>query len=280
MMKIYVDAGIDLSLDRLKELNIGILYHSVVVDGEEKCSRIDLSHTEKLEYYNLVNKKIVKTSRPPLGETKAILEDEMKNGNDIVCLTMSSSLSGMYSTCSTISNILKMEYPNRTLTVIDTKAVGMEYGLLVLDFIECMSKGMDIDVIIRRLNRYLEEKRTGFIVALNTTNNFTSNGRLTGATDNYNIVESLNGTMTTVASYPTYEEAIGQLERKYNEVNLDNSRICIMNTCISNNARKLLDSFLEKCSDYEDSINPNMLVSTCIGADSIGFCWLQRFSDD
>ena len=74
-MKIYVDAGIDLSLDRLKELNIGILYHSVVVDGEEKCSRIDLSHTEKLEYYNLVNEKIVKTSRPPLGETKARLED-------------------------------------------------------------------------------------------------------------------------------------------------------------------------------------------------------------
>ena len=76
MMKIYVDAGIDLSLERLKELNIGILYHSIIIDGEEKCSRIDLSHTEKLEYYTLVNEKIVKTSRPPLGEIKKLAEQK------------------------------------------------------------------------------------------------------------------------------------------------------------------------------------------------------------
>lgn len=280
MTRIFVDSGIDLSKDKLDKLNIGIIPLAVAVNDEELESRLDLTNEEKSEYYNLLNRTIVRTSRPPLGEIKNIFTKELDKGNDIIYIAMSSILSGSYSTGVLLSNILKAEYPNRTVTVVDTKAVGMEYGLLVLDFMECMSKGMDIDVIIRRLNRYLEKKRTGFIVALNTTNNFTSNGRLTGATDNYNIVESLNGTMTTVASYPTYEEAIGHLERKYNEVNLDNSRICIMNTCISNDARKLLDSFLEKCSDYEDSINPNMTVSTCTGADSIGFCWLQRLSDD
>ena len=90
MIRIFVDSGIDLFKDKLDKLNIGIVPLSVAVNDEELESRLDLTNEEKSEYYNLLSRTVVRTSRPPLGEIKNIFTEELDRGNDIIYIAMSS----------------------------------------------------------------------------------------------------------------------------------------------------------------------------------------------
>ncbi|MDD3214873.1 MAG: DegV family protein [Eubacteriales bacterium] len=55
----------------------------------------------------------------------------LEQGNDLLVLVFSSSLSGMYLTAKAAENELKQKYPERKLFIFDTRSASMGEGLLV-----------------------------------------------------------------------------------------------------------------------------------------------------
>lgn len=95
MIKVLVDASSDYTVDEVKEKNI-ILVPIKVVIGEKEY--IEGHNLQRGEFYEILEKsgEFPKTSQPSPQEFLEIFNDAKENGDEIVCILLSSALSGTY----------------------------------------------------------------------------------------------------------------------------------------------------------------------------------------
>ena len=118
--KIICDTSSDLTPDEIKELNIDTVSFYISFDGvnyEKEISEMTIDDF----YKKLTDEKLFgKTSMPTIQDYSEVFEKHLKNGDDIICICLSSKFSGSYSSAINAKKILEEEYPERKITVIDS----------------------------------------------------------------------------------------------------------------------------------------------------------------
>ncbi|MCI9338600.1 MAG: DegV family protein [Lachnospiraceae bacterium] len=71
---------------------------------------------------------------------EAVLQEE----KDILCIAVSSAISGSYSTICMVADELRPLYPERSIEIIDSLSATLGSGFLCVDAIEMRSKGMSL----------------------------------------------------------------------------------------------------------------------------------------
>jgi DegV family protein with EDD domain len=82
-------------------------------------------------YKRMVDGEMTKTSQVNVEEYVKYFEKILKEGKDILHLTLSGGLSGTINSANIAKGLLKEEYPQRKIIIIDSLAASSGYGLLM-----------------------------------------------------------------------------------------------------------------------------------------------------
>lgn len=109
----------------------GVVYFP---DGHSEYADLDWDHHSPTDYYKSMSgrKMIYKTACAPAGDILEVFEKQFKAGNDILCITLSSALSGTYQTCEMVKNQLLEKYPERKIICVDSMRYSTALSLLLI----------------------------------------------------------------------------------------------------------------------------------------------------
>ncbi len=96
-------------------------------------------------YKKLVDGADASTSQVNISEYLAFFESFLKEGKDIIHITLSSGISGSYNSAVNAANIAKERYPERKLYIIDSLCASAGFGLLADAMADRRDEGMTID---------------------------------------------------------------------------------------------------------------------------------------
>lgn len=130
MIKLFTDSAAYIPMDMVIDFDIQVLQHTFIIDGKEyKENKIQYDEF----YTNIDRTKTLPKTRPlSVEEMYPVFEEEIKQGNDIMIVLLSSKFSDSYTRAVKATKMLKDRYPNAILQVIDSKTSCMEQGFAVL----------------------------------------------------------------------------------------------------------------------------------------------------
>lgn len=170
MIQLVVDSSADIPKELMDKYNIYSVPLSVHIDGEQYLEGVNLSPQEFCEKM-LNSKELPKTSMPSPGTFADIFKSLAKKG-PVLCLTISSGLSGTYQ-----SACLGKDLSGADVVVVDTISGSIGHGLMTIKAAELIEKGYGREEIIAVIEDY--KKRPNILVLLDTLENIVKGGRLT-----------------------------------------------------------------------------------------------------
>ena len=109
----------------------------------------------------------------------------------VIAVTISSRLSGSWSSAMTAREVFLEQNPGRRVLVIDSRSTGPAPSLIVLRARELIESGLDFDSVSAQLTAYARSLRTVF--ALASFKNLVRNGRVSGAAGFFASVLGIRG---------------------------------------------------------------------------------------
>lgn len=145
---IYVDSAANLPDDLKTERDIRVISYSFTVNGEErKCYEegVPFSETAKKFYDEMRNGREAKTSL--VGEQTIIdaMTPSLKDGKDVLMLTIASGISGTYQQAIKAQQALAKQFPDRKIVVADSANASMGEGLLALKVADLRDMGESLE---------------------------------------------------------------------------------------------------------------------------------------
>lgn len=130
--RILTDSGCDLTGELVKELGLEIAPISVHTQGQHYLDYPDNRDISPAAYYSILRSGAeASTSAPGISVFIQLMEDILKEGQDILYLGFSSALSATYNSGSIAASELAAKYPDRKILTSDTLCASMGQGLLI-----------------------------------------------------------------------------------------------------------------------------------------------------
>lgn len=179
-IKIITDSACDLKREYIDKNNIGLL--SLILNLEGQIIKDDLG--KSLSYKDFYN-KMREGATPTTSQINAHdFEEEflkhIKNGDSIIYISISSSLSGTFNSANIAKNNLLEEYPEAKIELIDSLGASMGEGLLVLKACEMRDSGASMEEIVNWIED--NKRKVIHLVLVDDLNHLKRGGRISGAT--------------------------------------------------------------------------------------------------
>lgn len=169
MIRLVTDSSADLPKELLDKYNISVVPLTINIDGKEYLEGVDLMPQEF--YEKMCNgKELPKTSQPSPA-TFADFFKTLSGKGPILCLTISSGLSGTYQ-----SACIGRDMSGQDVTVFDTLAGSLGHGLQLIEARKLAKQGLSIDKIVEFLDEF--RRRSNILILLDTLENIVKGGRL------------------------------------------------------------------------------------------------------
>jgi len=161
MFQIISDSGCDFTKEESQKYNVDIVPFYVSFDQSTHLKEgVDIS---KEEFFNKLveeTKLFPKTSQPSPQDYIDILTPHLDAGKDILILTISSKLSGSYSSATLAAEILAQEYSQtRTITIIDSLNGSIGQGLILREIIKMRDAGLSLSEVVTYADKILKSTR-------------------------------------------------------------------------------------------------------------------------
>ena len=253
-IKIITDSSCDLSAEYIKENNIELL--SLVLNINEQAIKDDLGRSLSYkDFYSQMREGATPTtSQVNAHEFEVEFIKHVENGDSIIYIGISSSLSGTYNSANIARNNVLDEYPDADITLIDSLSVSLGQGLLVCKACEMRDNGLSKDEIVR----WLEENKTKVIhsIVVDDLNHLKRGGRISGTTavigGLLNIKPALcldnEGKLVNVDKIKGKKKALRYIvnEIKNKAINVENETLFICHGDCLEEAESLRDMVLEE----------------------------------
>ncbi len=106
-------------------------------------------------YRRMVAGEDTKTSQVSVAEYEALFEKNLKQGKDILHVTLSTGISGTYNSACVARENLSERYPDRKIYVVDSLGASSGYGLIMETLVDLRDAGMGID----ELHQWIESHK-------------------------------------------------------------------------------------------------------------------------
>jgi DegV family protein with EDD domain len=175
-IRVVTDSACDIPEEIARRLNIDIVSLTIRFGDEEFTDRVDLS-PEEFWAKCKASKTLPETAAPSPGAFQAAYERaKADNCDGVIVLTLSALLSATNQSAVLGSEALGDALPVR---VVDTKAVSMAQGLLVIDVAELAATGADLDQLVAHAESLVP--KVGVVAMLDTLEHLIKGGRVGGA---------------------------------------------------------------------------------------------------
>lgn len=137
----------DLPKEHFLARSISYICFHYELDGVEYSD--DLGESMDFEdFYNLMaNGADTKTSQVNADEFETYFRKFLKNGQDILHLTLSSGISGVINSATIAAQNLQEEFPDRKIYIVDSLGASSGYGLLMDKLADLRDAGKTIDEV-------------------------------------------------------------------------------------------------------------------------------------
>ena len=145
----------DLTQEHFESRDIHYICFHFELDGKQYLDDLGKSIAFHDFYQAMANGADTRTSQINADEFIQYFTPFLKEGKDILHLTLSSGISGVYNSAMIAKEELEEKYPDRKIYIVDSLAASSGYGLLMDKLADLMDEGMDID----SLHTWAEENK-------------------------------------------------------------------------------------------------------------------------
>lgn len=159
MITIVTDSTAYLTKGQAHKLGVSLVPVNFTIDGK---SFSESFADQKGRYEALVGEHIFQctTAHPPISTFLAAFEKELAAGNEVLCIVMSSRLSGTYSSAT----LAAQELNDQRIAVVDSLSTAGGQYLLVQKARELIDAGMGLHETAARLEEIKKQVGTAFSV--------------------------------------------------------------------------------------------------------------------
>lgn len=135
----------DMPHDYFMKRKIPYVCFHYTIDGQTYAD--DIGQTMPFEEFfgRMSQGSTPKTSQVNVEEYKAFFEAFLKEGKDILHVSLSSGISGAYSSAMTAKHELLAQYPGRRIAIVDSLGASSGYGLLMDMLADKRDNGASLD---------------------------------------------------------------------------------------------------------------------------------------
>ena len=155
---ITCSSTVDLSEEFLKERNIPYACFTFTADGKTYKDDYGKSYPIDKFYEDIKNGMQPITSQVNVEAYTEMFEPLLKEGYDIIHITLSSGISGTYNSANSAASILNDKYENK-VHVVDSLCASSGYGMLVTMAKDNLDNGMSLEDNLK----WIEENKTKII---------------------------------------------------------------------------------------------------------------------
>jgi DegV family protein with EDD domain len=147
---ILTDSGCDLPLEYIRENGdkLDILGMPVNIDGNEYIDDLGKSLLHDELYMKLRSGIIPSTAQINIYKYTKKFEEYYNDGRSIICLGLTSGLSGTFNNSILARREFLEEHPDADITIIDTFSASVGQGVLIVNVIEMLKQGKSNEEII------------------------------------------------------------------------------------------------------------------------------------
>jgi len=145
----------DLSNDYFKSINVPYVSFHYELGNETHADDLWQTMDPHTFYRRMLNGENSRTSQVNMTEYMEFWLPFLRDGKDILHVTLSSGISGTVNSARAAADELRREYPDRKIYVVDSLAASSGYGLLVDKLAELRDSGYSL----KDLFRYAEDHK-------------------------------------------------------------------------------------------------------------------------
>ena len=137
----------DMTKEHFEAIDVKYLCFYYKLDGVEHPD--DLGQTVPFpEFYRAMAEGAdTETSQVNVQEYLDYFESFLREGKDILHITLSSGLSGSFQSATSAAHIARERYPERKIHIVDSLGASSGFGLLMDRLADLRDEGMDIDAL-------------------------------------------------------------------------------------------------------------------------------------
>lgn len=162
LFQIISDGSCDLTPEQAEQNKVKIVPFYVSFDQENYFKEVEEVGIRDF-YKKMVDNPNVfpKTSLPSIDDYITAFTPYAEEGIPVICICVTSKMSGSYNAACNAKNILMDDYPNAKITVIDSTVITGLQGLYVMEAVRMRDNGLSYEEALEQLERI---KGTGRIV--------------------------------------------------------------------------------------------------------------------
>ncbi len=161
-MRLFADSASDLPKNFFEDEDV-ILFSLRVHIGDQNYE--DIRGIQSIKVFDAIRAgNHPKTSQVSPEEMLKAFEQLAIADEEGLYIAFSSELSGTYSTAVMVADQVREEYPDLKLTILDSKAASLGYGLLVKEAAHLRSSGQSLNQIIEKISFMADHLESLFTV--------------------------------------------------------------------------------------------------------------------
>ena len=156
MFRIISDGSCDLDPVLAKEKGIDVVPFYVSFDS--KTYKKEIAEVGIRDFYEqmVANPSVFpKTSMPSVDDYYNVFLPYVKNGEEVLCLCITTKFSGSYNSAMTAKDMLLEDYPEAKIEVIDTQMDTVLQGLFVLEIVKMRDAGYSLSDATKKINELI-----------------------------------------------------------------------------------------------------------------------------
>lgn len=139
---------VDLTAHHLESIDVPYIRFNYILNGASY--KDDLWQSMKaVDFYKAMeNNADTKTSQVSVGDFINYFKSFLDQGLDILHVSLSSGLSGVFNAANNAKEILESDYPNRSIYIVDSLAASSGYGLLMDTLASLKKEGKSLEEVV------------------------------------------------------------------------------------------------------------------------------------
>lgn len=160
MIRVFTDSAANLSPTVLGQCELHCLPLRYTVNGEEPQGAFNA-----VSFYEAMRQGAeVKTSMVSPGVAEEAFTPYLAQGDDVVCLCLSSGISSSYQTLCMVARELEAAYSGRRVRILDTRGASLGEGLPAVEAAELALAGVPLEALCERIERQISRMNQYFVV--------------------------------------------------------------------------------------------------------------------
>lgn len=159
-VKILTDSTSYINKDVLNDLDIKTVSLNVVF-GSESFKEIDIDNDD---FYKMMKDKGIPTSaQPAITDVYDEIKKVVENGDELLCVFLSSDMSGTFSTAHMVREMILENYKNAKIEILDSRSNCMQMGFAAIVAARAAKEGKILEVVREIAENNIRRSRFLFI---------------------------------------------------------------------------------------------------------------------